>query len=64
VGSADVISALRLLNQAVWKLEWFARGKIDNRDTETWVLAGRAYRDAINAFQESVRRDLKVSIQP
>jgi hypothetical protein len=59
VGGADVISALRTLNQAVWRLEWFARGKLED-DGTAWQAAEAAYSGAINTFQECARRDLNV----
>lgn len=60
LGSEEVINALRTLNGAVWKLEWYARGLIDNGDTDTWRQASGEYAVAINRFQECVRRDVGV----
>lgn len=60
VGSEEVINALRDLNRAVWRIEWFARGLIDNADADTWAQASIAFRVAINRFQECVRRDVGV----
>jgi|SRR5580704_2048248 hypothetical protein len=60
VGNEEVISALRALNQAVWKIEWFARGLIDNADADAWRQASSEYASAINSFQECARRDVHV----
>ena len=60
VGSEEVINALRALNQAVWRIEWFARGLIENVNADTWGQASNEYRTAIDSFQECARRDLHV----
>jgi len=58
VGSEDIINALRALNQAIWRIEWFARGLIDNADIGAWRQASDEYHAAINSFQEFAYRDL------
>jgi hypothetical protein len=60
LASEEVIDALRTLNRAVWKIEWFARELIAVEDTEAWNQAIVEYNRAINAFQEHVRQDLGV----
>lgn len=60
VGNEEVINALRTLNQAIWKIEWFARGLIDNADADAWRQASSEYAVAINSFQECARRDVRV----
>jgi hypothetical protein len=60
VGSEEVISALHVLNQAVWRMEWFARGLIDNTDDDAWERAHTEYATAIDSFQECARRDVRV----
>jgi hypothetical protein len=60
VGSKEVIDALHVLNRAVWRIEWFARGLIDNADAEAWRQASSEYAAAINSFQECARRDVHV----
>jgi hypothetical protein len=60
VGSEEVIKALHVLNKAVWKIEWFARGLIDNTDADAWKQATSEYATAINSFQECARRDVRV----
>jgi hypothetical protein len=60
VGSEEVINALRALNQAVWRIEWFARGLIENADADAWRKASSEYHTAIDNFQECARRDLRV----
>jgi hypothetical protein len=59
VGSEAVVNALRALNEAVWKIEWFARDLVDNADGAAWQQASVDYAEAINAFQEAARRDVR-----
>jgi hypothetical protein len=61
IGGKDVIDTGRPLNRAVWRLEWFARGFLDDSDVEGWQEASRNYVAAINKFHESARLDLGVS---
>jgi hypothetical protein len=61
IGGKDVVDAGRALNRAVWRLEWFARGFLDDSDGEGWDEAFRNYLAAINKFHESARLDLGVS---
>jgi hypothetical protein len=42
-----------------WRIEWFARELID-ADTEGWYEVFSQYHAAMNAFEDSVRRDLRV----
>jgi hypothetical protein len=60
LGSKETVSALGELNRAVWRMEWFARGLLDDDDREGWEEAGRAYRQAANRFHDCARRDLGV----
>ncbi|MBM2619572.1 hypothetical protein JIG36_28915 [Actinoplanes sp. LDG1-06] len=60
LADGEVVEAGRALNRAVWRLEWFARGLLDDRDTEGWRTACHAYSDAVNAFHECARRELGV----
>jgi hypothetical protein len=59
VGSEEIVNALHALNQAVWKIEWFARGLIDNSDADAWRQASSEFAAAINSFQECARRDVR-----
>ncbi|MFG1604945.1 hypothetical protein [Actinoplanes sp. NPDC049265] len=61
VGGRPVVEAGRLLNRAVWRLEWFARGLLDDSDREGWIHAFRSYHAAINVFTECSRLDVDVS---
>lgn len=60
IGGKDVVKAGRDLNRAVWRLEWFARGFLDDTDQEGWLEAFRNYYAAINRFHECARLDLGV----
>lgn len=60
VGGRDVVEAGRELNRAVWRLEWFARGFLDDSDREGWAEAFRAYHAAINEFNKRARLDIGV----
>src|SRR5580704_9464971 len=60
VGSKETITALHALNKAVWRIEWFARGLVDNTDTDAWKQASSEYALAINNFQECARSDVRV----
>jgi hypothetical protein len=60
IGSEEIITALHALNKTVWRIEWFARGLIDNTDTDAWKQASSEYAIAINNFQELARSDLRV----
>jgi hypothetical protein len=60
VAGKEVIDTLRALNRAVWRIEWFARGLIENADADAWRQASDEYHAAIDNFQECARRDLRV----
>jgi hypothetical protein len=53
VGSEDIINALRALNQAIWRIEWFARGLIDNADIDAWRQASDEYHAQSTVFKNS-----------
>ncbi|MFI5916747.1 hypothetical protein [Dactylosporangium sp. NPDC051541] len=61
LGPKEVVEALRKVNQALWRIEWFARGLITEPSHDAWTHAKQEFEVAINAFRESVRRDLRVS---
>ncbi|GGX29666.1 hypothetical protein GCM10010297_58850 [Streptomyces malachitofuscus] len=51
--------AVRKLNDAVWHLEWIARGGL-RADSASWDQAYRDYRAARQAFYEKARASLQV----
>jgi hypothetical protein len=57
----DLVEAAWALNRAVWRLEWFARGLLDDTDVEGWHIAVCDYFHAINLFHESARQELGVT---
>ncbi|MEV6633209.1 hypothetical protein AB0M54_20915 [Actinoplanes sp. NPDC051470] len=61
VGGKDVVEAGRRLNVALWRLEWFARGFLDDTDTVGWSEAMAGYFAAINDFHRCARCDLAVA---
>jgi hypothetical protein len=60
IAGNEVILAGRQLNLAVWRMEWFARGFLDDSDREGWAIAFRNYFDAVYRFHESARLDLGI----
>ena len=60
IAGNEVIVAVRQLNRAVWRMEWFARGFLDDGDREGWKAAFRDYFDAVNGFHKSARLDLGI----
>jgi hypothetical protein len=56
----DLVEAARALNRAIWRLEWFARGLLDDADMEGWQIAERDYFRAIGLFHECARQELGV----
>ena len=60
LGNAHTVLAGRELNRAIWRLEWFARGRLRDDDTSGWHAAMRRYHQAIHTFNASVRHDLGV----
>ncbi|MBD3148238.1 hypothetical protein [Microbispora bryophytorum] len=59
VGSAEVVAAVRTLNQEVRRLQWIAQGVLQ-ADEATWEACNHAYVAALNAVHESIRRDLRI----
>jgi hypothetical protein len=57
-GSAETLRAAHQLNRSLWRLEWFARGLIDDEDSQGWKEAMRQYMQAIDVFIESARKDV------
>jgi hypothetical protein len=56
----DLFEAARVLNRAVWRLEWFARGLLDDTDVDGWHVAARDYYQALNRFHQFARHELGV----
>jgi hypothetical protein len=59
-GSAETLEAAHALNRALWRLEWFARGLLDDRDRTGWQDGMGRYMAAIDAFNEAGRKDLGI----
>jgi hypothetical protein len=56
VGDAAVVEAGQRWKQCVWRLEWFARGRLSGRGD--WDLALTQAGDAKHEFYEAVRRSI------
>ncbi|BAL89397.1 hypothetical protein AMIS_41770 [Actinoplanes missouriensis 431] len=54
------IAAADELNTAVWKLEWFGRGVVDDCSKEDWREALSVYTAALDRFQQAARANLVV----
>jgi hypothetical protein len=59
-GDVAAITKARILNRAVWGLEWIARRRHPNPTRELWIERSRRYAFAMDDFIEAIRRDLKV----
>ncbi|MEV4163767.1 hypothetical protein [Nonomuraea dietziae] len=59
LGDAQTIRTTRELNDALHRLEWVAREKLD-ANPDVWEQCWQMYVAASNAFHESVRRELSV----
>jgi hypothetical protein len=57
----ELVEAARVLNRAIARLEWFARGLLDDTDVEGWHVAKRDYYAALNNFHEFARHELGVT---
>jgi hypothetical protein len=60
LGSEATVRAGRKLNQAVWKIEWYARGKLPTDDRDGWDQSRREFTAAQREFHECVRRELAI----
>jgi hypothetical protein len=56
VGDPEVIEAAQRWKQCVWRLEWFARGRLNGPNS--WQQALTDAGDAKHAFYQTVRRSL------
>jgi hypothetical protein len=61
MGDRELVEAARALNRTVWRLEWFARGLLDDTDIDGWHVAKRDYYRAVNRFHELARLELGVT---
>ena len=61
VGAKEVVEAARALNRSIWRIEWFARGLLNDDDREGWIQAIHNYHGAINSFLKVARADLGVA---
>jgi hypothetical protein len=61
MGDRDLVEAARDLNRAVWRLEWFARGLLDDNDVDGWRIATHDYYRSVNNFHELARHELGVT---
>ncbi|MBG0565355.1 hypothetical protein [Actinoplanes aureus] len=61
IASQDLVKAAGALNDAVWDLEWFARGRLDDTDIEGWHSRMRNYFQALNVFHKHARHELGVT---
>jgi hypothetical protein len=59
LGAPETVAAARAWHQAVWRLEWFAQGRLTAADQ--WDPAIRETDVARDQFYESARRDLGVA---
>jgi len=57
---AKTLEAAHILNRDLWRLDWFARGQLDDNDRPGWQDAMRRYMVAIDTFNEAARRDMGV----
>ncbi|MEU8243102.1 hypothetical protein AB0C07_33005 [Actinoplanes missouriensis] len=61
IAGRELGEAARALDHAVWRLEWFARGLLDDSDADGWHEATRDYYRAVNVFHERARAELGVT---
>jgi hypothetical protein len=60
LSDTDTILAANRLNEAVWSMEWIARGRIGEVAPEHWQRAQREFEVAFDAFHRCARRGLGV----
>jgi hypothetical protein len=60
LGDTEVVTAAQRLNQAVWNLEWYARGEPDPSPSG-WAELLDEYVGALGRFHDAARRALTVS---
>ena len=59
LGHPDTVAAARNWHESVWRLEWFARGRLAG-DHEDWERARSEVNSARSLFYEAARNDLQV----
>jgi hypothetical protein len=60
IADRDLVETAFELNRTIWRLEWFARGLLDDADADGWHDAVRSYHRAINAFHQKARHELGI----
>ena len=60
LGHAETVIAARNWHESVWRLEWWARGRITGKH-ESWENARSEVNRTRSLFYESARKDLQVS---
>ena len=58
LADTETLAALRTLNDAVWRMECYARGIIESANTEMWEADWTAYRGAFDTFHRRARAEL------
>jgi hypothetical protein len=58
LADGDTLDALRALNEAVWRMECYARGIIKDANTIMWEADWWVYRGAFDAFHRRARAEL------
>src|SRR6202034_187795 len=58
LADSSTLAALRTLNDAVWRMECYARGIIEGASTEMWETDWLAYRRAVDTFHRHARAEL------
>jgi hypothetical protein len=59
LGNPETVMAARKWHETAWRLEWFARGRLPNKNAN-WQEARSAANEARSLFYESARKDLQV----
>lgn len=63
LGDAETIAKAQALRRQLWRLEWFARGRLKG-DSIAWEQAFAEYKDARAEFYQAARRSLGVEGGP
>jgi hypothetical protein len=60
LADADTVAAAHRLNEAVWRLEWIAKGTVPDGTPSRWDQAMSRYLSAFDDFHRAARRELGV----
>lgn len=63
LGNAETIAKAQVLHRQAWRLEWYARGRLQG-DPAVWEQAFADYKDARADFYRAARRSLEVAGGP